>query len=301
MTRIHRIDPGDCWHHVTNHVAGDGELFYDDDERHLFMRLLVWASVRVSVDVSGFSLMGNHFHLLLYCANGGLSDFMQLVQSVYGRSFRIRRQNRGPVYVDRFHNTVITSDEQLLTTARYIDRNALELGIDIETYPWASYPTHVSGSGLHSPKLDAACAIPVRLCGGPAAYEEFVRTDGPSDKFSLSDGRRQVQATPYRSVKDILSEFVAVASVVTGTPSQEIIAPSPGARAGARLATLLAAHRHVAAFRFELQEFFGYRAESSLASAVARAEKKYASHVEFRAMVDVIATAWDDALLDRAA
>jgi putative transposase len=300
MTRLHRIDPKMGWHHVTNHVAGEGDLFLKDDDRHLFMRLLASASARSGVQIAGFCLMGNHFHLILHCPDGRLSEFMQLVESVYARYFITQRGYRGPVFVDRFHNTIITSDEQLLVTARYVDRNGLELGLDIAHYAWSSFPTHVTGSGNHALSISRSCDLPVRLAGGASAYRTFVCTDGQSDKFSLRDGHRVVPATPFVPIEELLIGLAAVALSFAGAEAAPVTESRSGARSDARLAAVFVAHNSRAASVDELCEFFGYAARSSLSSAITRASRRLETHLEFRALVESIDFTWRDSPLRQA-
>ena len=136
-TRL-RKDPEDGWHHITCHRVEDGDLFLDDTDRWCFLKFIAEAAEKFSVHVISYCLMGNHYHLLVRCPGAGVSRFMHHVNGRYASMFNHRHGRTGRLFSDAFANVLIGGDGQLLFTTRYIDRNPLELGIDIRRYPWST-------------------------------------------------------------------------------------------------------------------------------------------------------------------
>ncbi len=132
-------------YHVMNRGVNRGAVFFSDADRVEFGRLLQQIFERFGVEVIAYCLMTNHYHLVLYCPDGGLSDAMHLLGSVYTRHTNERIGRDGPLFRGRFHAIRIVDDDQLLCTVRYVHRNALDLpGIDsVDAYRWSSHRTYL--------------------------------------------------------------------------------------------------------------------------------------------------------------
>lgn len=145
MGRAHRVDIEHGIHHVMNRGVNRGAVFFADADRVEFGRLLREVFERFGVEVFAYCLMTNHYHLVLYCPDGGLSDAMHLLGSVYTRHTNERIGRDGPLFRGRFHAVPIVNDEQLLCTVRYVHRNALDLPEinSVDSYRWSSHRTYL--------------------------------------------------------------------------------------------------------------------------------------------------------------
>ena len=143
--RQSRINFEGGWYHVMNRGADHQTTFFCDSDRVEFGRLLGVGFERYGVQVHAYCLMTNHYHLLLHCPDAGLSEFMQLHSSVFTRHVNERAGRDGPLYRGRFRSIVVTDDNQLVATTRYIHRNALDLpGVDsVDRYRWSSHRTYL--------------------------------------------------------------------------------------------------------------------------------------------------------------
>ena len=106
-----------------------------------FESLLADGCERFGVQAHAYCLMSNHYHLLLHCPTGGLSEFMQGLGARYTRLLNERTGRDGPIFRGRFRSLVIDSDSYLTAVGRYIHRNPLDLRpqVDLATYRWSSY------------------------------------------------------------------------------------------------------------------------------------------------------------------
>lgn len=150
MGRLHRIDPPDGWHHLMNRGVDHGVIFFDDVDRREFGRLLGLIYERFGIRIHAYCLMGNHYHLLVRCPDGQLSEAMHLFGSLFVRFVNDRTGRDGPLFRGRFHSKLITSVDYLANVLRYIHLNALDLAHveTVEQYRWSSHRTYL---GLREP------------------------------------------------------------------------------------------------------------------------------------------------------
>lgn len=141
MGRPHRHDPEDGWHHVMNRGIARQAVFHTARDGEAFESLLADGCERLDVQVHAYCLMSNHYHLLLHCPAGGVSEFMQLLGARYTRLLNERLGRDGPIFRGRFRSIVIDSDRYLAAAGRYIHRNPLDLRprVDLAAYRWCSY------------------------------------------------------------------------------------------------------------------------------------------------------------------
>jgi putative transposase len=145
MTRPLRIDIADGWHHVMNRGADRARVFLDDTDRVEFGIRLADIHDRFGVETHGYCLLETHFHLLLHCPQGGLSDAMQRLGSLYTRHVNDRLDRDGALFRGRFHSKVIQDDRYLLAAVRYVHRNALDVSgvLDVDQYRWSSHRAYL--------------------------------------------------------------------------------------------------------------------------------------------------------------
>lgn len=178
MARKPRPDHLDARHHVMNRGTARRNVFDTDADRTRFLTCLDDAVAETAVRVESYCLMGNHFHLSLWCPDGGLSATMQHVSANYTRWYNSVRDTDGPIFRSRFASVLIASDRQLLAVTRYIHRNPLDLGRDPLTFPWSSYQEYTGERVAHN---WLSAEVPLQLAGGRHGHAALVRADDPLD------------------------------------------------------------------------------------------------------------------------
>lgn len=128
-----------------NRGAGRCDIFLDDRDRIEFGRVLGHAAERFGVEVHVYCLMSNHFHLLVRCPDGRLSEFMQFLGSHYTRGFNDRHETDGALMRGRFTSREVLADDHLVASFRYIHLNPLSLlaGAPLDRYRWSSLRTYL--------------------------------------------------------------------------------------------------------------------------------------------------------------
>jgi len=128
-----------------NRGAGRATIFHTGSDGRRFLDLIGDGVELSGVEVHAYCLMSNHFHLLVHCPQGGLPSFMHRVGSMYTRYVNPRLKRDGPLFRSRYHSILVDSPEYLVTVARYIHRNPLDIRPTpaLDRYRWSSYASFV--------------------------------------------------------------------------------------------------------------------------------------------------------------
>ena len=120
-------------------------VFPHDRDRLTFEKLMGQLADGLGIEVHAYCLMGNHYHLLVYCPHGGLSTFMQQLSSSYTRITNDRLGRDGPLFRGRFHSAPIRSELQIARTAAYIHRNPIDLVPEaaLTASRWSTYGVYL--------------------------------------------------------------------------------------------------------------------------------------------------------------
>ena len=93
------------------------------------------------MEILGFCLMPNHFHLVIRThSKGDLGRWMQRVLMAHARRYHSQYKTTGHVWQGRFKAFPIQEGEHLVSVLRYIEGNALraELVARAEDWKWSS-------------------------------------------------------------------------------------------------------------------------------------------------------------------
>jgi putative transposase len=173
MPRIARIIAAGYPHHITQRGNNRADVFFDDEDRQTYLKLLAEYTQKYYVRIWAYCLMSNHIHLLAVPeTDTALARGIGLTNLMYTQYLNRKLKQSGRIWQNRFFSCVVESDQYLWSVARYIERNPLKAGLAecVETYRWSSAIAHISG--MHDPLLDAT---PWFSLQEQSAYAEFVR------------------------------------------------------------------------------------------------------------------------------
>ena len=181
MPRTRRLIINDetAVYHVMSRTALDG-FPLGDVERDFMLDLIRRYSALYFVEILGFCLMGNHFHILVRMfpehkytdediqkryenfygdesmfASGwipslreklsSLSEFVKEIKQSFSRYYNKRHHRRGTLWGERFKSLIVENGETLINCLAYIDLNPLRAGLveRPEDYRWNSLGYHV--------------------------------------------------------------------------------------------------------------------------------------------------------------
>jgi REP element-mobilizing transposase RayT len=123
MTRPLRIQYPDAFYHVTCRGNERSEIFRHPEDRNIFLELLARSLDIFEVQLGAYSLMPNHFHLLVCTPKGNLSEFMHHFNISYTGAFNRKYRRTGHLYQGRYKAFLIDADNYLLEVSRYIHLN----------------------------------------------------------------------------------------------------------------------------------------------------------------------------------
>ncbi len=140
MARDHR-DAAPGIFHIWSHSVWSSVLFKDDIDRMSMLTELAATTAKYQWTCIGFCLLTTHYHLLVETVDESMPDGMQRLNFRHALQFNKRHGLRGHVVDARYSSKRVTTEEQLLTTYRYVARNALEAGLgnSAADWPWGSY------------------------------------------------------------------------------------------------------------------------------------------------------------------
>ena len=188
MPRTQRLKINDetAVYHVMSRTALDG-FPLGDIEKDFMLDLIRQYSRLYFVEILGFCLMGNHFHLLVkmfpeYSFSdediknrfedfygddrtflygqvpslreklSNLSEFVREIKVGFTRYYNQRHNRRGYFWGDRFKSVIVEKGETLINCLAYIDLNPLRAGIveRPEEYRWNSIGYHMQTSNKNN-------------------------------------------------------------------------------------------------------------------------------------------------------
>ena len=145
MPRPLRIEYAGAWYHVMNRGAGCQTIYRTPEHRKQFLSLLSEAKQLFDLEIHGYCLMGNHYHLLVRTPKANLSRAMRHINGVYTQRYNRLEETDGPLFRGRYKAVLIDSDSYLLQVSRYIHLNPVEAKLvkKPELYPWSSYRAYL--------------------------------------------------------------------------------------------------------------------------------------------------------------
>ena len=189
MVRPLRVEYEGAYYHVMNRGQGRQEIYHGDRYYEYFLWCLEQAHKRFALEVHGYCLMSNHYHLLLCTPRGNLSRAMRHINGVYTQHYNYLRKTDGSLFRGRYKAINIEASSYLLEVSRYIHRNPVEtrkpLVKDLEKYKWSSYPAY--RNRVETPEWLYKDAVFEELGSGQptAAYRRFVESgnDDETERF----------------------------------------------------------------------------------------------------------------------
>ena len=204
-----RFAPGE-YYHIYNRGNNKQNIFRDERDRWRFLFLILYLQSLISfihvtrfvnyfvqhrvldkstmkpeekhVEVVGFCLMPNHFHLIIHeLKEGGISRYMQKVLNAYTKYFNTKYESSGHLFQGPFQAVHVRDNEQLLYLSAYIHRNPRELkGWKNKEYTffWSSYQDYV-GENRWGKELESD--IILKQFSGRAEYKTFVEESGAKE------------------------------------------------------------------------------------------------------------------------
>ena len=143
MPRINRVDVEDQIYHVLNRANARVQIFDNEKDYQLFESILEEAKEKFDMRILAYSIMPNHWHLILYPKNeGDLSKFMGWLSNTHTRRWHASKKTtgQGHLYQGRYKSFLCQDDNYFITLVRYVERNPRKANLvkKAENWKWGS-------------------------------------------------------------------------------------------------------------------------------------------------------------------
>jgi len=173
MPRTPRFDYPGARHHVMNRGARKAPIFFGRECCQLFHDLLAELPERYNVVIHGYTLMPNHFHLLLQTPSGNLSRAMRFLCGQYARKLNLAHEWDGPLFMGRFKNKAIEDERYWKHLLAYIHLNPVRAGLEQRIWgtDWTSHRIYM---GLEEAPPWLYLREMLGVYGTPAACQRYL-------------------------------------------------------------------------------------------------------------------------------
>jgi putative transposase len=214
MARPLRITLTGAFYHVTARGNEGRKIFLSQTDFTKFLSYLTDAAHKYGVVLHGYTLMDNHYHLLVETPKANLSAFVHLVNSAYTTYFNLKRKRTGHLFQGRYKSIVIEKDPYLLELSRYIHLNPVRAGIvqKPEDYALSSYRSYLRPREKTIVSRELVWGmISADRKEAPRRYKGFVElalSKTPPNPFETVYGRAVLGKTPF--IRDVLNRVASV-------------------------------------------------------------------------------------------
>jgi putative transposase len=138
MPRTARAADGGIVYHVLNRGNGRMKIFRKPGDYQAFVDLLIDAKQRAAVELFGFCLMTNHWHLVLRPKGmGDLAAYLSWLSNTHVKRYRAHyRRTSGHLYQGRYKSFPVQEEHYFLRLMRYVEANPLRAKMVERAQDW---------------------------------------------------------------------------------------------------------------------------------------------------------------------
>lgn len=226
-------------------------IFRKDAHCILFLECVARTVDEHELELHAYSLMPNHYHLLVRSRHGNLSRAMRRLNAEYTQRVNLLERWDGPVFRGRFHSQLVEDETRLVHVLAYIHLNPLRANLvtRLDSECWTSHRAYL---GRDPAPEWLTTGHFLGLLGGAAPLHELVLSlhrgsrpwpEGMSLESGFLEGDEGTRR-PRRKAGDKATRFLderralSLVGDVTGTTSAELrrAVCGPGANPARRFA-----------------------------------------------------------------
>lgn len=136
--------PGQLYH-VTQRGNFRQKVFFDDQDRALYLKYLEENAIKHGLHIYAFCLMGNHVHFIVKPNDEqSMANVFRVTHQKYSLYVNKRIDQFGHRWQSRFYSCLLLGDH-ISKAVRYVERNPVRAGIVNKPwqYAWSSARTHL--------------------------------------------------------------------------------------------------------------------------------------------------------------
>jgi putative transposase len=136
--------PGELYH-VTQRGNYRQKVFFDDQDRAVYLKYLEEYAQKYELKIYAFCLMDNHVHFIVSpCHNQSMAFAFRVTHQKYSLYLNKRLKQFGHRWQSRFYSCLLLGDH-IQKAMRYVERNPVRAGMvnNPWQYAWSSARAHV--------------------------------------------------------------------------------------------------------------------------------------------------------------
>ena len=144
MPRLARVVVQGIPHHITQRGNRNQPVFFSEDDKKEYLRLVSTHAKRHGVQIWAYCLMTNHVHFIAVPdSEKSLTATFQEAHRLYTRRINFREGWRGYLWQGRFASFPM-DEEYLIAAVRYVEQNPVKAKLvsNAWDYPWSSAKAH---------------------------------------------------------------------------------------------------------------------------------------------------------------
>ncbi len=192
MPRKNRVEKVGFYHIVNRGVARNS-IYLSDEDYLKFLDIVQDASDYYMFEIYSFSLMSNHYHLLLKTTDKNLSLIMQKINARYSIYFNNKYKRVGPLWQGRFKSWFVYNEEYLQVLVKYIESNPIKANI---THHIGQYPWSMSSKRVALPMLNFGILEKLDFSNPISQEEQNKLITFLNAKLKIKEGRSTTKEKP---------------------------------------------------------------------------------------------------------
>jgi putative transposase len=121
---------------VTARGVNRGLIAFDEVDFNSLQQLVIATADRVGWTYDVYTLMSNHFHLVMPSSLAALSRGMHWLMGTYAQRINRRHNRTGHLFERRFSAWVVRDEDHWLETCRYVLENPVKAGLCASPLEW---------------------------------------------------------------------------------------------------------------------------------------------------------------------
>lgn len=180
MPRQGRIDAPGAYHHIICRGLERKCIFRDDADRNSFVLRLGNILQRTSTLCFAWTLIPNHFHLLLQTGASPMATVMERLLTGYAVYFNHRHNRHGHLFENRYKSILCQANPYFLELVRYIHLNPLRAGLvmsleELRTFPFSGHARLLGvGGEVWQPTREVLLLFDENLANAQTKYQQYV-------------------------------------------------------------------------------------------------------------------------------
>lgn len=146
MARQLRLEYPGALYHITSRGNLKEKIFFHDQDRERFLDILKRTKERYGYLLHAYTLMDNHYHLIIETPFSNVKQIMQNINTSYTVYINKKYERSGHLFQGRYKAVIVDKDNYLLELSRYIHLNPVRAKLvkSPDQYRWTSYKDYMA-------------------------------------------------------------------------------------------------------------------------------------------------------------